>query len=183
MVVVVQARVGQRLGLLLVQATEGHAGFQAELLHALDHLQHVGHVLGRRVLPRRAHAEAGGADGLGFRRGFQHLLHFHQLFLVQAGVVVAGLRAILAVFRAGAGLDRQEGGNLHAVRIEMRAVHGLGLEQQVVEGLFEQGTDFGKGPVVAGGGGCSCTHSLILRRLGRLLSGVPGGAPPGNQAC
>ncbi len=45
-VVVVQARSGQGAGLLLIQLAEGHAGFQAHGLDALDHLQHIGHVLG-----------------------------------------------------------------------------------------------------------------------------------------
>ena len=162
-VVVVQPGLGQGLGLLLGQLAEGHAGFQAELLHALHHFQHVGHVLGRGVLPGGAHAEAGGADGLGLGGRFQHLLHFHQLLLVQAGVVVAGLRAVLAVFRAGAGLDRQQGRDLHAVRVEVRAVHRLRLEQEVVEGLLEERLHFGEGPVVAGGDGCGCTHGEFLR--------------------
>ncbi|MGV8189317.1 hypothetical protein ACV33G_29735, partial [Pseudomonas aeruginosa] len=78
---------------VLEAAAEGHAGLQAELLHALDHLQDVGHVLGRRVLPGSAHAEAGRTDGLGLGRRLEDLLHLHQLLLVQAGVVVAGLRA------------------------------------------------------------------------------------------
>ncbi|MOA22017.1 hypothetical protein D3C78_1425450 [compost metagenome] len=103
------------------------------------------------MLPRRAHAEAGRADGLGLGGGLQDLLHLHQLLFVQAGVVVAGLRAVLAVFRAGAGLDRQQGGDLHAVGIEVLAVHGLCLEQQVVERLLVQGADLGEGPVVAQG--------------------------------
>ena len=151
-VVVVQAGGGQRLGLLLVEPAEGHAGFQAHGLHALDHLQHVGHVLRRRVLPGGAHAEARRADGLGLGRRLQHLLHLHQLFLVQAGVVVAGLRAVLAVLRTGAGLDRQQGRDLHAIGVEVPAMHGLRLEQQVVERLREQRAHFVEGPVVADGG-------------------------------
>jgi hypothetical protein len=95
------------------------------------------------VLPRRAHAETGGADGFGAGGLFEDLLHFHQLFFFQAGVVVTGLRAVLAVFRAGAGLDRQQGRYLHAVGVEMRAVHRLRLEQQVVEWLYEERFDFG----------------------------------------
>ncbi|ECA4547027.1 hypothetical protein ELF01_25780 [Salmonella enterica subsp. enterica serovar Typhimurium] len=37
-------------------------------------------------------------------------------------------------------------------------MHRLRLEQQVVERLLEQGTDFGEGPVVTGGDGSGCTH-------------------------
>ena len=99
-VVVVQARIGQRRGLLLGQLAKGHAGFQTELAHALDHLQDVGHVLLGGVLPGRAHAETGGTDRLGCGGFVQHLLHFQQLFLFQTGVVVTRLRTILAVLRA-----------------------------------------------------------------------------------
>ncbi|MNZ98579.1 hypothetical protein D3C78_1178680 [compost metagenome] len=161
MVVVVQAGLGQGLGLLLVELAEGHAGFQAHGLDAFDHLQHVGHVFGRRVLPRRAHAEAGRTDGFGAGGFFQHLLHFHQLLFFQPGVVVAGLWTIFAIFRAGAGLDRQQGRNLHAVRVEMRAVHSLRLEQQVIERLLEQRLDLGQGPVVT----CCCSCAGAHRRF------------------
>ena len=142
MVVVVQAGLGQGFGLVLVEATEGHAGFQAHGLHAFDHFQHVGHVFGRRMFPCRAHAETRRTDGLGTSGLLEDLLHLHQLLFFQASVVVARLRTIFAIFRAGAGLDRQQGRDLHAVGVEMRAVHGLRLEQQVVEGLHEQGFDF-----------------------------------------
>ena len=161
-VVVIQPRCGQRLGLLLIELAEGHAGFQAHGLDPFDHLQHVGHVLGRRVLPGGAHAETCRADGLGFGRSLQHLLHLHQLLFIEAGVVVPGLRAVLAVFRAGAGLDREQRGNLHAVSIEVLTVHGLRLEQQIVEGLLEERLDLGEGPIVTrnGGGGGAHGHSL-----------------------
>ena len=142
-VVVIEASVSQRLGLVLIQLAEGHAGFQAHGLDAFDHLQHVGHVFGRRVLPRRAHAETGRTNGLGACGFFQHLLDLHQLFFFQTGVVVARLRAVLAVFRAGAGFDRQEGRDLHAVGVEVSAVHGLRLKQQVIEWLCEQRLDLG----------------------------------------
>ncbi|MNM42786.1 hypothetical protein D3C81_536320 [compost metagenome] len=160
-VVVVEAGLGQRFGLLLIQATEGHAGFQTHGLHAFDHFQHVRHVLGRRVLPRRAHAEAGRADGLGTSGLFEDLLHLHQFLFFQAGVVVTGLRTIFAIFRAGAGLDRQQGRNLHAVGVEMRTVHGLRLEQQVIERLLEQCLDLGQGPVVT----CCCSCAGAHRRF------------------
>ncbi|MCY1458780.1 hypothetical protein D9M71_761940 [compost metagenome] len=71
---------------------------------------------------------------------------------------MAGLRAVLAVFRTRASLDRQQGGNLHAVRIEVAAMRHLRLEQQVVERLLEQGADLGESPVVAGGLGCGGSH-------------------------
>ncbi|VVP41072.1 hypothetical protein PS732_04896 [Pseudomonas fluorescens] len=144
MVVVIEAGVGQGCSLFLIETTEGHAGFQAHGFDAFDHFQHVGHVLGRRMLPRRAHAETRRADGFGAGSLFEDFLHFHQLFFFQAGVVVTGLRTIFAIFRAGARLDRQQRGDLNAVGVEMRAVHRLRLEQQVVEWLYEEGSDFGQ---------------------------------------
>ncbi|MCY1395526.1 hypothetical protein D9M71_104710 [compost metagenome] len=161
-VVVVEAGLGQRFGLLLIQATEGHAGFQAHGFHAFDHLQHVRHVLGRRMLPRRAHAEAGRTDGLGASGLFEDLLHLHQFLFFQAGVVVTGLRTIFAIFRAGAGLDRQQGRHLDAVGVEMRTVHRLRLEQQVIEWLNEECFDFGQSPVMTQGGSGAGAHGRFL---------------------
>jgi len=114
------------------------------------------------MLPGRAHAEARRADGLGLGGGLEHLLHFHQLFLVQTGVVMAGLRTVLAVFRAGAGLDREQRGDLHAVGVEMLAMHRLRLEQQVIEGLGEERLDLLEGPVVANDGSGRGAHGCSL---------------------
>jgi hypothetical protein len=71
------------------------------------------------------------------------LLDLHQLLFFQTGVVVARLRAVLAVFRAGAGFDRQQGRDLHTVGVEVSAVHGLRLKQQVIEWLCEECLDLG----------------------------------------
>ncbi len=114
------------------------------------------------MLPGRAHAEAGGADGLGLGCGLQHLLHFHQFLFIETGVVVTGLRAVLAVFRAGTGLDREQRGNLNTIGVEVLAMHGLRLEQQVVEGLLEERLDLGEGPVVAGNGSGGGAHGHSL---------------------
>ena len=68
---------------------------------------------------------------------------------------MAGLRAVLAVLRAGAGLDRQQGGDLYGVGVEVGTMHLLGTEQQIVEGQGEERLDLVEGPVVANrrGGG------------------------------
>ena len=107
MVVVIQPGFSQLARLFLGQLAQGHAGLQAKLAHAFDHFQDVGHILVGRVLPGRAHAKAGCANGFGGDGFIQDLLDFQQLFLVQPGVVVTRLRAVLAVFRAGTSLDRQ----------------------------------------------------------------------------
>lgn len=87
--------------------------------------------------------KTGGADGLGPLCLFQHLLHLHQLLFGQAGVVVARLRTIFAIFWTGARLDRQQRRNLYPVGIEMLAVNGLRFEKQVIEGLGKHRPDLG----------------------------------------
>ena len=62
----------------------------------------------------------------------------HQLFGAHAGLVARALRAIGAILRAAAGLDRQQRGNLHLGRIEIRAVHALRAEHQFRERQIEQ---------------------------------------------
>ncbi|MPN08147.1 hypothetical protein SDC9_155427 [bioreactor metagenome] len=56
-VVVVQTRIGQALGLRFVQRAQRHTGFQPQFFHALNHLFQVRHIAFVRVLPRRAHAK------------------------------------------------------------------------------------------------------------------------------
>ena len=151
MVVVVQAGLGQALCLPLVEHAQGHAGFQPQGFHLAHHVQHIGHVLGARAAPGGPHAEPRSAFFLGGARFFQHPFHLQQLLFLQLGVVVTGLGAVLAVFRAGAGLDRQQRAHLHRVGIEVLAVHGGGPEQQVVERQGEQGLDLTAVPIVAYG--------------------------------
>ena len=104
------------------------------------------------MLPRRTHAEARGTTVFRTACFAEHLLHFQQLFLFQFSVVVAALRAVLAVFGTRTGLDRQQGADLHRIWIEMLAMGALRVEQEVVERQLEQGFDFVVLPVVAQGG-------------------------------
>ena len=59
------------------------------------------------------------------------------------------LRAIGAILRAAAGLDRQQGRDLDLVGVEMCAVHRLGLENQVIERQPVEREHFVLRPVVA----------------------------------
>ena len=61
-----------------------------------------------------------------------------QRFALQARVVANALRAIRAVLRAGASLDRQQRADLHRVRVVMRAMHALRMEEQVHERKGEE---------------------------------------------
>jgi hypothetical protein len=104
-------------------------------------------ILGRA--PGRAHAETRGAGGLGGARLGQHGFRPHQLFGLHAGIVVGRLRAIGAVLRATAGLNRQQCRNLHFERIEMQAVDALRLGHQLGKGQREQRPHLRPCPVVA----------------------------------
>ena len=48
--------------------------------------------------------------------------------------MIRGLAAIAAILGAAAGLDGEQARQLHPVGIEILAMNGLGLEEQVVEG-------------------------------------------------
>ena len=104
-------------------------------------------ILGRA--PGRAHAEAAGAGGLRGAGLGQHGVEAHQLFGADAGVVSRGLRAIGAVLRAAAGLDREQRRDLHLGRIEMQAVRCLRAKDQLRERQREQRADLLACPVVA----------------------------------
>ncbi len=148
-VVVVQPRGGQPGGLFTIDHAQRHAGFEPQRFHLAHHLFHRQQILVLGAAPGRSHAEAAGAclfGGLGLGH---HFLYFQQLLFFQLSVVVTRLGAVLAVFRAGPGLDRQQGRHLHCVGIEVCPMYLLGLKQQVVEGQRKQRVDFLEGPVMA----------------------------------
>ena len=58
-----------------------------------------------------------------------------------ARVVTSRLRAIRAILRTAAGLDRQQRRKLHGIRPVMRAVRLLRLQKQVAHRQREQGLD------------------------------------------
>jgi hypothetical protein len=148
-VVVGQPRRLQRLCLAGAEHAERRAGFQAQ---RVDRAHHVGDLLDVAILrraPGRAHAEATRAGLLGRARLGQYFLGAHQLVRLEPGVVARRLRAVGAIFGAAAGLDREQGRDLHLVRIEMFAMHLRRAEQQVVERQVEQRAHFGARPVVA----------------------------------
>ncbi len=138
MVVVIEARARQPLRLLIAERTERHAGFHSHRLHAFNHLFQVGHIALVRVFPRGTHAETGRTGGFGLTRGGQYLLHFHQTFRLQAGLVARALRAIFTVFRAGPGFDRQQRTDLHLARVEVLTMHLLRFKHQFKKRLIKQ---------------------------------------------
>ena len=60
----------------------------------------------------------------------KHGIERHQLFSLDAGIVVHALRTISAVFRAAAGLDRYQLAGLHAVRCVRLTVNALRPKHQ-----------------------------------------------------
>ena len=137
MVVVIESCILQLFGLLVVEHAQRGTGFHAQRAHFPDHLQHGRHVLLGGLAPGRAHAEAPGAGLLGCLGGLHHFVQFQHLLVLDRGME-RGLRAVAAVFGTAAGLDRQQGGKLHRIRVEMFAVHLLCEIHQVGEGQLEQ---------------------------------------------
>ena len=80
---------------------------------------------------------------------------------LRPGVEMRALRAIGAILRAAAGLDRQQGRDLDLVGVEMRAMHRLGLENQVVERQPVEREHFVLRPVVAAGRALLVAHRTI----------------------
>jgi hypothetical protein len=109
----------------------------------------------------------------------QHGFRPHQLFGLHAGIVVGRLRAIGAVLRATAGLNRQQCRNLHFERIEMQAVDALRLEHQLGKGQREQRPHLRPCPVVAAWPRPALAEgSACIRDIGRSSTAIGmAGAP------
>ena len=128
MVVVVQPGVFQCIGLLRVQHTQCRARLQPLGTYPFDHVQHALEIFPLRVAPRRTHAETRGTGGLGSPGRLQHLLDIHQPLRLHAGVVMRALRTVAAILRTAAGLDAQQGTDLHGIGVETGPVDTLGTK-------------------------------------------------------
>ena len=108
-VVIVETRLLQALCLGRRQHAKRDAAFQAQRLDAFNHGADRVQILVLGAAPCGAHAEARGPGiARGARLG-QHGVQRHQLFRLDAGVILRGLGAIGAVFGATAGLDGKQG--------------------------------------------------------------------------
>jgi hypothetical protein len=137
-------------GLAGLEHAERDAGLQTQRLHRGDHLGDARpDRLSFRPAPGGAHAEARGALVPGGFGGGDDIFGFQQGFLLDLAMV-RRLRAVAAILRAAAGLDRKQGGALHGIRVMVLAVHLLGAEHQVVEGQFKQGNQRLDGPARSG---------------------------------
>ena len=70
-------------------------------------------------------------------RRLQDLFNFHQALGFEAGFIARALRAVFAVFRAGAGLNRQQRADLNLARVEVLAMDLLRFKQQVQKGFIK----------------------------------------------
>src|SRR5262245_8745306 len=150
-IVVIEARYLEPPRLLGREHAERRTGLEPERAHALDHRTHLVEVAVLRLAPGRAHAEAARARRARSTRLLKHGLEAHQLLSLHAGLVMRALRAIGAVLRTTAGLDREQGRNLHLGRIEIFPVQALGAEHQFRKRQVEQRADLLARPVVADG--------------------------------
>ena len=135
--------------MFVLEHAEGHAGFEAEFVHAFNHVNQRGHGRCWRAAPCAAHAESHCAGFFGFFGGGEDFVQRHEFFTFEAGVVVRGLRAVAAVFGAGAGFDVEQHGFFDFFGFVVREVDGLRLVDQTHQRLFVQCGDFGECVVVA----------------------------------
>ena len=149
MIVVIEACVLEPPRLRRREHAERRTGLEPQRLDALDHGANAVEVAVLRLAPSRAHAEAAGAGRFCRARLGEHGVERHQLLGTHAGVVARALRAIGAILRTAAGLDRQQRRNLHFGGIEILPVRALRPEHQLRERQVEQRTHLFARPVVA----------------------------------
>ena len=133
-VVIVEARVLQGLGLTVLEKAKRRTGLEPERLDLAHHRQHGLEVAVLRPAPCGAHAEARRARRLG-RRGRRDDLGERQKRLVRhAGVVARGLGTVGAILGTATGLDRQQCRKLNGVRRVVRAVRTMRALEEIVKG-------------------------------------------------
>ncbi len=152
MVVVVEAGGLETPRLALREHAERGAGLEPDRFDARDHLAHLVEVAVLRLAPGRPHAEAARARVFRRPRLGDDGVEAHQLFRLDRRLVVGALGAVGAVFRAAAGLDRDEGRNLHLGGIEMQAMNALRAKDQFGKGKLEQRAHLTARPVVTDDG-------------------------------
>ncbi len=135
-VVIIQTGLAETIGLPAVEHSKRHAGLHAKRLDALYHCHDGVHVAILGAAPCGAHAIAGGARVAGLARLGDNAFDLHQLRRLQPGIMMGRLAAIAAILGATAGLDAEKPAELHFVGIEVLAMGGLRLKQQITEGRF-----------------------------------------------
>ena len=149
MVVIIEAGAFEALGLGRGQHAERGAGLQPQRLDPFDHLDDAIEVAVLGAAPGGADAKAPGADRLGALRRHHDLVGVHDLCRPDPGLVTGALGAVAAILGAAAGLDVQQGAELHLVGVEIAAIKPMGAEQEIVERKLEQRERLGDRPVMA----------------------------------
>ena len=110
-----QARLGQAVGLRIIEHSQRAANFHAKLCHAADHLQNIFKILAfLHLTPRGAHAEACRAFAARALGKFGDFVDREQSAARNFRRVVRALRAIGAILRASACLHREQAAELNA---------------------------------------------------------------------
>lgn len=144
-----QACLGQPVCLLLIEHAKRATRLHPQGPDATNHLDNpFEFVTFGGFAPRRAHAEACSALGLRLSRLVKRVFDTQEGLALDAGLVMRGLRAIGAVFRAVAGLDAQERAALDGTGVVMCPMDGLGAVEQIGEGKVVNLTDLVARPVV-----------------------------------
>ena len=133
MVVGGHAGVLQLARLLVVQLTEGHADFHAELAHFAHGLEHglETPIPRTNTFPGRTHAKTRRSVRLGGVRMREDFLRAHERLGFEIRVVVRALRAITAILAACAGLDAQQRAKLHLASGPMPLVGAASLRDEI----------------------------------------------------
>ena len=129
MIVIIEAREFEALGVAAREHAKRHAGFQPERFHAANHRAKPIEVALLGASPGRSHAISGRARRLRLLASAM-TRSTSMSFEAEPGAVMGGLAAIAAVLRAAARLNAQKPAHLHFVWIEMAAVDSLGLEEK-----------------------------------------------------
>ena len=184
-----EAGLGQPRRLMGLEHAEGDAGLHADGVDSAHHLDH-GVELGAvaHLAPCRAHAEARGAGRLGLGRRRHHLGRVHDLVAGQLHLGMVGrLRAIAAILRTAAGLDRKQAGALDGVGVVMLAVNAAGAVDQVEQRRLVDRQQFVDRPVGARRRGrrprVHLAHGMRCRcRCSRDEEPTIADRPPAHQA-
>ena len=172
MVVGGEPGLGEPLGLGLRQHAERDAGLHAELRARRCTMSSTRSNLRPSLTSRQAapmQKRVAPASLASARLG-QHVVDVEQLFALEPGLlgVMRRLRAIGAVLRAAAGLDRQQARQLNRAVLVMAAMHRAGLVEQLEQRHRQQANNLVPRPVVA----CHGLGSAFACRSSRALLAV-----------
>ena len=120
------------------RATYLESGF-GNAAHHFENLFELGTIL--YFPPGGSHAHP--LDSVFFRiaRGLNDVIHIEQAFVIDICFVVCALWAVGAVFRASAGLDRNQLAELDVPGFVILAVYLLGLANEIQQRLLVDGCD------------------------------------------